>query len=216
MDKLLTVAIEEITHPTFGVTEQFLATHELVYESGQPMIAGLKVNTEEEYATVYFSVVGERFHFVVYVNTQPEIQVRGTDTQDYCQVYFRATSEELTLQQLANFTSLPPSGGWSKGDLRGKGSATYSFSSLVLELPQEPGELYAKLKPLLSYLAQDLVGIRLLADKYYGIIQVHTIFHNGNTMLGGLHLDRADIQQLAALNLEIDFDLYAEGNFFKE
>jgi hypothetical protein len=35
-------------------------------------------------------------------------------------------------------------------------------------------------------------------------------------MLGGHHLDKDIIKRLAALNLELDFDLYAEGNFFKD
>jgi len=38
---------------------------------------------------------------------------------------------------------------------------------------------------------------------------------NGNTMLGGVYLNQPIIQRLTALNLSIDFDLYAEGNFFK-
>ena len=41
-------------------------------------------------------------------------------------------------------------------------------------------------------------------------IQVATVFHNGNTMLGGHHPDKDIIKRLAALNLELDFDLYAE------
>lgn len=46
--------------------------------------------------------------------------------------------------------------------------------------------------------------------------QVASSFHNGNTMLGGHHLDKDIIKRMAALNLEIDFDLYADGNKFNE
>ncbi len=35
-------------------------------------------------------------------------------------------------------------------------------------------------------------------------------------MLGGHHLDLKIIKQLADLNLEIDFDIYADGNFYKD
>jgi hypothetical protein len=142
--------------------------------------------------------------------------VRSTDTEDYCDVYFRATSEELTLQQLVSLTTLPyDSESWSKGDSHPRTGLPRKFSSLVLKLPQNPGELNRKLQLLLSFLEQDLVGVKKLIDYYHGGIQVHIIFHNGNTMLGGLHLDKEDIRRLAALNVEIDFDLYAEGSLFK-
>jgi hypothetical protein len=42
------------------------------------------------------------------------------------------------------------------------------------------------------------------------------MFHNGNSMLGGIHLDISVLQRLTALNLGIDVDLYAEGNLFLE
>lgn len=48
-----------------------------------------------------------------------------------------------------------------------------------------------------------------------GHIQAIIIFHNGNTMLRGTHIDSENIKRMAALNLEIDFDLNAEGKFFK-
>lgn len=38
-------------------------------------------------------------------------------------------------------------------------------------------------------------------------------FHNGNTMLGGPAIDKLSLRRLADLSLDIDFDMYATGNF---
>lgn len=214
-DQLIAIATEEIKNPVFGVTEQFLQVHEVAYEGGKPVVAGIKVIDETD-AAVYFSVKGEKFHLVIYLDTKPEIQVRWADIEDYCRVYFRATSKELTFQQLAALTTLPPNEGWSKGDKRKNSTNLYTFSSLELALPQEPGAFEDNIGPLLNILEQDPVSIRQLVELFGGGIQAHIIFHNGNTMPGGAHLDQLAIRRLAALNLSIDFDLYAEGNFFED
>lgn len=72
-----------------------------------------------------------------------------------------------------------------------------------------------KLKQLLDFLEQDKEGIANLANNANGHIQVTINFHNSNTMLGGPMIDKNNIKRISALNLEIDFDLYAKGNFFK-
>ena len=47
-------------------------------------------------------------------------------------------------------------------------------------------------------------------------IQVASVFHNRNTMLGGFHLDKHLLRRMNALNLEIDFYFYAEGSFLNK
>ena len=79
----------------------------------------------------------------------------------------------------------------------------------------EPDEFENKLCKLLDFLEKDIDGIRRLADAAHGQIQAASIFHNGNTMLGGFHLDKHLLGRLNALRIEIDFDLYAEGRFFQ-
>ena len=213
--KLIAAAIQEIEHPNWGVVEQFLEIHEIVYQDGKPEVAGININAAEQQATIYFSVKGEVFHFKITLSTEPEIQVVGADTEDFCFVSFDAYSESLSLQQLASLTSLEPNDSYDKGDKLGIDDLTANGSSIGFMPNPEPGATAEKLKKLLTFLEQDVIGVRRLADEAGGIIQVHTVFHNGNTMLGGIHLDKEDIQRLAALNLEIDFDLYAEGNKFK-
>jgi len=213
--ELIAVAVEEIENPTFGVVEQFLEAHEVAYKDGKPEVAGIKIDEAENSVTIYFSVKGEHFHFAVYLDTEPKVQVKFADTEDFCQVYFSAYSEELSLQELSSLTTLQPTESYDKGDKLAFKMAA-AGSSITFQPNSEPDTFSNKLKKLLDLLEQDGNGIIKLASEARGGIAVHTIFHNGNNMLGGFHLDKSDIRRLAALNLEVDFDLYVSGNLFKD
>lgn len=213
--KLIAAAIAEIEQPTFGVTEQFLEIHSVSYSDGNPKVVGVIVFDDEKKAIVYFAVEKEKFYLAIYLDTTPALQVSWVGTEDYYRVCFQAYSEALTLQELSALTALKPTGGHTKGDQRKFGGGRYPGSSLEFYLNPAPNTFESKLEELLMFLEQDALGIRVLADCTESCIAVIAIFHNGNTMLGGVHLDRDVIKRLAALNLEIDFDLYAEGNLFK-
>ena len=213
--ELITAATAEIEHPTFGVVKQFLEIHEIEYQDRKPVIAGIKIADSEKDATIYFAVKSEAFHFAVTLDIEPEIQVSGADTEDFCQVYFTAWSDNLSLSQLIGLTHLKPTESYEEGDKTGFCVSFATVSSIDFKPTTAPSATEEKLKQLLTFLEQDIVGIKKLVAEANGLIQVHTVFHNGNTMLGGIHLDKEDIQRLAALNLEIDFDLYAGGNKFK-
>lgn len=98
--------------------------------------------------------------------------------------------------------------------MRRTGNLFYKNSGFHFEPNPEPDEFAHKLTKLLDALESDKEGVRALVEKGSAIIQVISIFHNGNTMLGGLNLNRETVMRLANLNLEVDFDFYAEGNFF--
>ena len=126
------------------------------------------------------------------------------------------TSELLTFNELSSLTKLQSTSGWTKGDKRRLGNSLYDFSSIHFEPNPEPDEFEDKLKKLIDFLDQDKEGVGKLVEKAEAAIQVATIFHNGNTVLGGHQLDKAIIKRLGSYNLGIDFDLYAEGKFFVE
>ena len=207
-------AIDELQSKRFGTTEQLLEIHDVVHVAGKPQV--LRVDTEHDDGTaiVYFPIKDEKFYLAVWLDTKPEISVRHVGTENYNAIYFKAISDELSFQELSSMTKLKPTSGWSKGDARKSGKAFYNFTALHFEPNPEPDEFEDKLKKLLHFLEADKGGVTALGDKASVQIQVATIFHNGNTMLGGHHLDKDIIKRLAALNLEIDFDLYAEGNMF--
>ncbi len=211
---IIAAAIDEIENKRFGTTEQFLKIHELDLEFGKPKVLRVDRHRKDGTAIVYFGVHKQKFYFAVYVDTEPTISVRGIHTENYNSVYFRATSETLDFDQLSSMTTLMPTRGWNKGDLRKTGLSRHSFSAIHFEPNLEPDEFEDKLERLLTFLEQDENGIRELVDKTQACINVQSIFHNGNTMLGGLHIGRSLIRRMSALNLEIDLDLYAEGNFY--
>lgn len=208
-------AIEELETQSFGVTEQFLKIHEVEYEEGLPKV--LRVDQERGDGTVivYFAVKGERFYLAVYLDTQPHIVVKWVETESYYSVYCRATSETLSYEQLAALTTLKPTSGWNKGDLKKHGRSAYNFSAIHFELDPEPDEWEDKLKKLLGILEQDEDGVRVLADKASGYIQVQVTYHNGNGLIGGPHISREAFKRMAALNLSIDFDQYLGGNQYE-
>jgi hypothetical protein len=209
-------AIEEIQNKTYGSTEQILNVHEVVYVNNKPEV--LRVDTEGNDGTVvvYFPIKDERFYLAIYLETEPDIAVKSVGTENYNSVYLRATSGDMNFEQLSKLTRLDSTRGWSKGDQRRSNSTFYNFSAICFEPNPEPDTFEDKLRKLLDFLEEDKDGILKLAHKANGYIQVVTAFYNGNTMLGGHHLDKDIIKRLSSLNLEIDFDLYAEGNFFQD
>jgi hypothetical protein len=117
---------------------------------------------------------------------------------------------------MCSLTTVKPGSGWNKGQKSQFGNKVYEISSVKIEPNPEPDEFDDKLIKLLNILEGDKKGIKRLVDDCDGYIQVNIAFHNGNTMLGGPHLDRQTIKRLSDLNLSVNFYLYATGKFFKE
>ena len=57
---------------------------------------------------------------------------------------------------------------------------------------------------------------RRLIREASGHIQVAMVIHNGNSMLGGPHINSSALKRMSALDLEINFDLYVGGRSFKD
>jgi hypothetical protein len=209
-------AIEEVETKTFGVTEQFLAIHKLVYVDNKPKIARVDTDKEDE-AIVYLEVEDEKFFLAVYVDTKPNIKVRWVNTEPFHSVYFRASSDTLSLKELSELTKLTPTSGRNKGDKKRpdtKSDIVWKFSTIDFEPNPEADEFEDKLTKLLDFLEEDKDGIEKLVTNAGGYIQVYSSFHNGNTLIGGHHIDKNQIKRMSQLNLEIDFDISADGNFF--
>jgi Domain of unknown function (DUF4279) len=208
-------AIEEVEIKNFAVTEQFLEIHKLIYDNNKPKIARIDIEKDDE-AIVYFYVKDEKFFLAVYLDIKPNIKVRWTNTEPYHSVYFWASSESLSLIELSGLTRLTIKGGKNKGDKKNPNNEKVKWkeSSIIIEPNPEADEFKDKLTKLLDYLETDSEGIKKLVDKANGYIQVYSSFHNGNTLIGGHHLEKEHIKKLSKLNLEIDFDISADGFFF--
>lgn len=212
---IIEMAIEEVEAQTLGATEQFLNVHKVAYADNKPRIARVDTDKEDE-AIVYFHVEDQKFYFAVYVDLKPEISVRWTDTEPYHSVYFRASSDNLTLKDLAQMTTLTSTRGRNKGDRRNPdgGTVVWNRSTIDFEPNPEADEFEDKLTKLLDYLEQDMAGVKNLVNAAGGYIQVYSSFHNGNTLLGGHYITKEHIKRMSRLKLEIDFDISADGNLF--
>ncbi|GAA4052496.1 hypothetical protein GCM10022409_44240 [Hymenobacter glaciei] len=213
---IIAAAVAEIEQPALGVTKQFLKIHAIAFAEGNPKVAAITLHEDDQLAIVYFVVEGEKFYLAISISlaTSP-FDAEWAWTQEWNRISFHATSDTLDAKQLLELTKLKPTDSWNKGEKRRFGGALRKYSSVEFEPHPGPGEFEVQLKQLLTFLEHDSAGIRSLVDQAEGYLRVISVFHNGNTMLGGLHLDKECIQRMAALNLEIDFDLYAEGNFYK-
>lgn len=207
-------AMEEIQQPQFAATEQFLQVHELVFKDGRPEIIQVAPINSDNYAKVYFAVKDEKFFGVVQVDTKPQIAVKWVHTEDYCSIYLAAYSTILNVEELSALTILKPLRSWNKGDVLKPYKRPRENSAVFIEPNPGPGLFEDKLEKLLDVLEQDVQGVAKLIENCNTGINAALICHNANTMLGGPSISKSAIKRMAALNLEIGFDIYAEGKFF--
>ena len=215
-EKLIAKAIEEIEQQNFAVTKQYFSIHSIPYENGKPKVARVDTDRKDDVAIVYFPVEEEDFFIAVYLKTKPQIEVQFVGSEAGNAVYLRVISDTLTLDEIKAITKLEPARGWNKGDRKPTPHGHYTFSAFFLEPdPVRADEVEDKIAKLLDLLEQDREGITKMARQAKAMIQVHWHSHNGNGMLGGLYLDKEMINRMAALELEIDFDVYTGGNPFE-
>jgi hypothetical protein len=207
-------AINEVETKSFGTTKQILAVHEVYRLGGKPTI--VKIEEGKTTSTVYFQIVGEKFYFAAYFSMLPKVSLTGTGTEPHTSVYLNASSYILTYKEICAFTSLIPTRGWSVGDMTPSGKSTRKFSSVQFEESDGPGLFSKKLRSLLDFLERDKLGVLRLVTNAEAYVQTVMEFHNGNTMLGGPNIDKISLRRLSDFELDIDFDFYATGNFFKE
>ena len=202
---------KEFREKTFATTEQYLEVHSPIYLDNKIKID--RIDREGKSIIAYLPVLDEKFYFAFYIDPQ-EKEFLGIDTEACHRVYFRATSEILSIDELKSMTSLQPTEFWNKGDSR-KYGGTYTFSCFCILPNPEPDAFEDKLRKLLSFLEQDKGGIKRLVDKADGYIQVTMHIHNDTGMIGGPHLGKDEIRRMNDMGLEIDFDQYVGGNRIK-
>lgn len=208
------IAIDEIEQKFIGTTQQLLEIHSVEYVNDLPRI--LEIDEDESFAKVYFPIVDESFYFVIYISKFPHTEIIATGTEPHVSVYLRATSSTLTYNDICKLTKLIPTDGWSLGDTIWPGNSSRKFTSVQFEPSFGPSQFPKKLEKLLDFIEQDTRGVANLVNSANAYVQVAMEFHNGNTMLGGPAIAAQLMRRLAELQLDIDFDIYANGTFFNE
>lgn len=213
-EQVIELIEKEFKNKTLGATEQYLEIHRPVYDHNQLKVERIDREQKDKLIIVYIPVIGERFYFAVYIDIERN-EVLNVRTEANSSVYFRADSAEFSLMELCKWTNLKSTGGRNKGDERRNG-VLWKESTVLFEPNPEPDEFEDKLNKLLTFLEKDRVGISKLVEDAGGYIQVALEFHNGNTILGGPHIDKKAIERMNSLGISIDFDLYVGGKNFKE
>jgi len=205
---------KEFKNKTLGTTEQFLEIHNPMYNNGNINIARIDREEIDDVIIAYLPVLDERFYFAVYIDSINK-EVFNIGSESYNRVYFRAHSETDTEDGLKSLTKLKPTNSWNKGDLRENKKMREKVSYIEFLPNPEPDEFEDKLKKLLDFLENDIVGIKKLIETADGYIQVVMEIHNGNGLIGGPTINKESINRMNNLGLEINFDLYVGGNSFK-
>jgi len=211
--ELISKAISEIENPTFGTTEQYLEIHNVELENGKPKVERVDLENFEDVNIIYFAIQNEPFFLTVHFGKENN-EILGVGTENGNQVYFTATSENLTFEQLSELTKMSGLSGWSVNDDRKIGKGKYNFSRLTFEpIKSRAYDLDVKLKLLLTELEKDANGVKKLTKiSDAGIIIHNQLYIDGNK---GINFDIETINRLSKLNLGIDIDQYVFGTELK-
>ncbi len=212
-NELIRKATSEIEYPTLGTTEQILNFHQIETQNGEFKVERVDLESFDHVNVVYLSVEDEPFFFSLYFSKEKN-ELIHSGTENGNKIYLTATSEELTFEQLSEFTTLKGGVGWSIGDDRGRGSGKlgkFEFSRWSFEpIKSRAYEMDIKLNLLLTELEEDIAGVNKLSETVPTIISIcHQQYISGNK---GLHFDIKTINRLSRLNLGVDIDQYVSGN----
>jgi hypothetical protein len=204
------IAVSEIISPQYAVTSQYLESIILIKDGDKFKVERIQNNDTCFY--VYFPIKGERFFFGIKIDKET-LSVCGSFIESGNNCYLTATSSNLTLDDLAKYTSLKHTSGWSIGDIRRNGSI-YDFSRISFEpLKTECYSTEDAICSLLDHLESDKKGIVLLSKNSNACIEIEKHqYVSGNS---GLFLSRDTLFRIIELNLSIDIDSYIVGDPIK-
>jgi Domain of unknown function (DUF4279) len=197
------VAIAEILHPTFALTQQLLAVNKVVIKEQVPVVEDVILREEEKTAEVYFPIEGEHYYFTVYVDVEPHVSLRMMGMSSGNRVYFYAKSVEHRLDELVALAGIEPTRTWEVGKhIRHNGFE-------VRPSLKETGDVEDKLRTLIRLLLPHKANLHALSS--IADVGVNIAYWGYTDQMGGIHFGLETIHGLAALNLSVDVDLYAEG-----
>jgi hypothetical protein len=122
---------KEFKEKTLGVTEQYLEIHSPIYVDNKLKVDRIDQDRKDELIIAYLPVLDEKFYFAVYIDSKTN-EVTGVGTEAYHRVYFRATSETLSAEELKAMTNLIPTELGNKGDLRQNEKSNHAFSNFKI------------------------------------------------------------------------------------
>ena len=220
------IADDEIDHPQWGETKQFLEVNsiekinnEYVYERYSIINdsyryydykdAPVKIECE---IIFYYKITNQHYFFGIGVDIEKKDVTRVfMRNATFC--YLSAYSENMTLEEMAKLTKLKYSSGITKGEEIKRGrKGYYQCSCIEYKFTDKTSyEIKESLNMLLEELEKDKDGIKELVEKTEAsIIICKYQYVSANA---GIEIDRKTIKRLNELGLDINIDMYCEGEY---
>jgi Domain of unknown function (DUF4279) len=207
------VAIAEILKPQLGVTGQVLAVHRLTKQNGEYTPLDVHENPEIGRYFIYFGIEDEPYYFVIVVDqTEEKFACSASYIESAVSVYLVITSLIVDPEMISHRIELTPTRSQRIGDARHPRSPHLKIKEHRWYFePQKdlPRSIEDKLTYLLDQLEPAQTRIAQLQGE--GKICICICYEGYRSWMGGWHLDRENIRRIAALNAEVDLDLYAHG-----
>ena len=205
----IAAAVREIESPEFAYTRQILDVNEVAMEDGRYKVED--VIEKENRVDVFFAIKDQQYFLRISLDKESgEVVFPNIQNANYC--YLDAVSETKSLSELASFTKIKYTGGYSKGDVLkfGNRERTAKLSSISFELLDtlclDTEDAIGK---LLDKLSADKDGIKKLIENSDAVIRVcKNQYVSANA---GFSMSPALVKRLSEFGLGIDIDTYIVG-----
>lgn len=213
-DRAVRAAIAEIQTPTRGVTQQFLAVHQVSLDRDQPAVAYVDTSVEPGSFLVYFFVEGEPYYFVVAICSEHhQLVVSDSYFEARVRTYLAIYSPILSADDITQRLKIVPTQTCAKGE-RIRPNITKLFDEHRWYLhPNKniPGDIEDKLRSLLDQIQPATEQIVELVEQYSCRVCIHIGYQGYKDQMWGWHADQQTIQRISSLHASLDLDLYASG-----
>lgn len=190
--KAVEVARAELLSPSLFLTQQYLSAFGVRTEKGLPIAA--HVDQQEQWSTVYFPVENGNFYLVVDLEVGPQPQVKAVRTEVGGYLYlFIQKSQAVTKPPLP----LVP-------DVVAEDGFVYKFQD------DAPAPFRARVARFLDWLAPYKQTLAQVGEQ--ASVSLCMAYCGYKDQMGSLRLGKETLLQLAEMGIELEVDLYAEGN----
>lgn len=205
-------AVKEIDSPEFAHTKQILEVNEVETENGKYKIE--KIMEHENLVHIFFKIKDEKYFLCISLDKQSgKVIFPSIQNSNYCYLY--ASSETKSLEELASYTKIKYTKGYSKGDIikRANTQKIVKVSSIYFELLEtECYETEEAIERLLDKLSEDKQGIKELIKHSNAVIEIcKNQYVSANA---GIAFSKELLQRLSEFEIGIDIDTYICGKEF--
>ncbi|NTW88970.1 MAG: DUF4279 domain-containing protein [Desulfobulbaceae bacterium] len=206
--ELINIALLETNAPSLGTTEQILEEHRIAPCGGSIYIEPVSASHT---LRVYFPLQKVRYSLVVVVDVEHGVVV-ASYTEAYVRAYLNIFSPSIHPGEISEMVGLQPTSVVMKGEPsnvnRPLGAKAEEYRWIYHPQENTPYSLEYKLLYLLAKLRPVAHNIANLPADMNSCLN---ICYEGyyNISIGGWHFSSEMLAQIAALKVEVDFDIYA-------